>query len=125
MNMLWVNAIMARIIFDCVRNDVFTARIKERIQRKLSSIKLPYFIEALNLTELSLGRTAPFLHRATTPVLDDRGMWIDVDMTYEGLVVLILQTNLNLMKLKQQRIEGSFDFLCRNFVVANLNVLNF
>lgn len=96
---------MARVIFDCVRSESFTARIKERIQRKLSSIKLPYFIDALNLTELSLGRTAPLLHSATTPVVDERGLWIDIDMTYEGLVVLILQTNLNLMKLKHQRHE--------------------
>lgn len=101
-----MNAIMARIIFDCVRSESFTARIKERIQRKLSSIKLPYFIEALNLTELSLGRTSPILHGATIPVIDERGLWIDIDMNYEGSVVLILQTNLNLMKLKQQRAEA-------------------
>lgn len=97
---------MARVIFDCVRNENFTTRIKERIQRKLSAIKLPYFIETLNLTQLSLGRTAPLLHGATTPIIDERGLWMDIDMTYEGLVVLILQTNLNLMKLKQQRNEA-------------------
>lgn len=110
-------------MFDCVRSASFTARIKERIQRKLSSIKLPYFIDELNLTELTLGTTSPILHQAGAPVIDQRGLWIDIDMTYEGLIVLILQTNLNLMKLKQQRNDGEL-VICVyfGFVYCNLQV---
>lgn len=106
LDILWVNAILGRIVFDCLRSENFTERIKERIQRKLCSIKLPYFIDELNLTELSLGSTPPLLYNAAAPVIDQRGLWIDIDMTYEGLIILILQTNLNLMKLKQQRVES-------------------
>jgi hypothetical protein len=81
-------------------------RVKDKIQRKMSSIKLPYFIEGLIVTELSLGQTPPLIHKASKPVLDERGLWVDLDVTYEGLVVLILQTKLNLMKLKQPHSNG-------------------
>ncbi|XP_063917342.1 testis-expressed protein 2 isoform X3 [Zophobas morio] len=103
----WINAFVGRVLFDCLRDDTFTQRVKDKIQRKLSSIKLPYFIEGLVVTELNLGQMPPLIHRATKPMMDDRGLWIDLDITYDGLVVLILQTKLNLMKLKQPHPHAS------------------
>ncbi|EFA08264.1 testis-expressed protein 2 isoform X2 [Tribolium castaneum] len=97
----WINSLVGRVFFDCLRDDNFTQGIKDKIQSKLSSIKLPYFIEGLMVTELNLGKTPPLIHKVTKPSIDERGLWIDLDVTYEGLVVLILQTKLNLMKLKQ------------------------
>ncbi|XP_044252894.1 testis-expressed protein 2 isoform X2 [Tribolium madens] len=97
----WINSLVGRVFFDCLRDENFTQGLKDKIQSKLSSIKLPYFIEGLMVTELNLGKTPPVIHKATKPNLDERGLWIDLDVTYEGLVVLILQTKLNLMKLKQ------------------------
>ncbi|KAJ8950583.1 hypothetical protein NQ314_007807, partial [Rhamnusium bicolor] len=97
---LWLNALIGRVLFDCVRNPVFTLKVRERIQRKLCTIKLPYFIEEILIPELSLGKTSPFIHRTGKPVLDERGLWIDLDITYEGMIVLTLQTKLNLMRLK-------------------------
>lgn len=104
-DILWLNALMGRVLFDCMRDAMICQKLKERIQRKLSSIKLPYFIEELNIKELNLGTTSPFIHQASAPVVDDRGVWIDLEMSYEGLVVFILQTNLNLMKLKQPQVN--------------------
>ncbi|XP_018562200.1 testis-expressed protein 2-like isoform X2 [Anoplophora glabripennis] len=98
--MLWVNALIGRVLFDCMRNPSFTMKVRERIQRKLCTIKLPYFIEEILIPELSLGKTPPFIHKANKPVLDGRGLWIDLDVTYEGAIVLTLQTKLNLMRLK-------------------------
>lgn len=102
-----MNAFIGRVLFDCLRDPEFTLRVKERIQRKLSVIKLPYFIEELLLTELQLGQTVPIIHKATKPILDDKGLWFDLNITYDGLVVLILQTKLNLMKLKQPHSDGN------------------
>ncbi|XP_056641762.1 testis-expressed protein 2 isoform X3 [Diorhabda sublineata] len=98
--LLWLNALIGRVLFDCGRNNHFIDRVKDRIQRKLSTIKLPYFIEELLIPELSLGKTSPIIKRTGKPVMDERGIWIDLDIIYEGLVVLILQTKLNLMRLK-------------------------
>ncbi|KAK9887753.1 hypothetical protein WA026_000068 [Henosepilachna vigintioctopunctata] len=97
----WINAFLGRILFDCMCDAVFTSRVKERIHRKLAAIKLPYFIEELSITELNLGKTSPLFKKIGRPTIDDRGLWIDIAMTYEGLVVLTLMTKLNLMKLKQ------------------------
>ncbi|RZC34748.1 testis-expressed sequence 2 protein, partial [Asbolus verrucosus] len=105
----WINAFVGRVLFDCLRDDSFTGRVKDKIQRKMASIKLPYFIEELSVTELSLGRTPPLIHKATRPMIDERGLWIDLDVTYEGLVILILQTKLNLMKLKQPHSNGKLE----------------
>ncbi|CAG9860576.1 unnamed protein product [Phyllotreta striolata] len=98
--LLWINALLGRVLFDCVRNATFIDKVKERIQRKLSTIKLPYFIEELLIPELSLGKTSPRIVRTGTPAMDERGLWIDLDINYEGMVILTLQTKLNLMRLK-------------------------
>ncbi|KAK9752721.1 hypothetical protein QE152_g4042 [Popillia japonica] len=102
---VWVNAIIARVIFDCAREETITQRIKERIQRKLASIRLPYFIQELYCEELNLGSTTPIIKDSSTPTLDERGLWIDLDVSYEGLIVVILQTKVNLMKLKTVHIS--------------------
>lgn len=96
----WINFLAGRVLFDCLRSGDFTEQVKDIIQRKLSSIKLPYFIEDLQVTELSLGKTPPIINKVETPVVDERGLWIDLGISYEGSVYLILQTKLNLMKLK-------------------------
>jgi hypothetical protein len=65
------------------------------------SFQLPYFIEDLIITELDLGHSVPLAHRASRPKLDERGLWVDVDVTYEGTICFTLETKLNLMKVKQ------------------------
>lgn len=55
-NVKWVNSLVGRVLYDCVRNPEFSDKIKERIQKKLAAIKLPYFIEDLVITELNLGK---------------------------------------------------------------------
>lgn len=65
------------------------------------SFQLPYFIEDLIITELDLGHSVPLAHRASHPVLNERGLWVDLDVTYEGTVCFTLETKLNLMKVKQ------------------------
>ncbi|XP_060522964.1 testis-expressed protein 2 isoform X2 [Cylas formicarius] len=101
---LWFNALLGRVLYDCMRDSNFTVKVKERIQKKLGTIKLPYFIEEISITELSLGKTPPFILRTYKPVLDERGLWVDLDISYEGLVVVTLQTKINLMKLKNPQL---------------------
>lgn len=65
------------------------------------SFQLPYFIEDLLITELDLGHNVPLAHHASRPRLDERGLWVDLDVTYEGTICFSLETKLNLMKVKQ------------------------
>jgi len=48
-----------------------------------------------------MGHSVPLAHRASYPVLNERGLWVDLDVTYEGTVCFTLETKLNLMKVKQ------------------------
>ncbi|XP_022917280.2 testis-expressed protein 2 isoform X1 [Onthophagus taurus] len=109
-NDLWINSLITRVMFDAIREESVILKMKERIQRKLASIKLPYFIQELNCEELNLGTTSPIIKGTkTSPELNDRGLWLDLDINYEGLIVVILQTKVNLLKLKQpqqQNVEG-------------------
>ncbi|XP_066253669.1 testis-expressed protein 2 isoform X4 [Euwallacea similis] len=97
---LWFNSLIGRVLFDCIGDPGFMKKVQNRIQKKLQTIKLPYFIEEILITELSLGKTPPFLLNSNKPQMDDRGLWVDLDVSYEGSVVLTLQTKLNLMRLK-------------------------
>lgn len=75
--------------------------IQDKIQRKLSNIKLPYFMESLLVSELVIGQGAPVIHSATRPLMDERGLWFDLDIAYEGSLTMTIETKLNLMKLKR------------------------
>ena len=43
----------------------------------------------------------PVLRRCSRPYLDDRGFWLDIDFAYRGGFTMILETKVNLMKLKK------------------------
>lgn len=59
-------------------------------------------MEEVNIAEINLGNTPPLVHKIYPPSLDERGIWIDADVTYEGLVSASISTKLNLMRLKKQ-----------------------
>lgn len=56
-------------------------------------------MESLMISELVIGQGAPFIHKATKPVVDERGLWIDLNVTYECGLTMTVETKLNLMKL--------------------------
>ncbi|KAH0540968.1 testis-expressed protein 2 [Cotesia glomerata] len=96
---LWLNALFGRILFDLHKSSDMINVLQDKIQRKLSNIKLPYFMESLMISELVIGQGAPFIHKATKPVVDERGLWIDLNVTYECGLTMTVETKLNLMKL--------------------------
>lgn len=62
-------------------------------------------MEALTITELDLGNTMPIFHRASQPSIDVRGLWVELDMTYQGNFRMTIESKLNLMKLKRSTPE--------------------
>lgn len=56
-------------------------------------------MESLMISELVIGQGAPFIHKASKPVVDERGLWIDLNITYECGLTMTVETKLNLMKL--------------------------
>lgn len=66
-------------------------------------------MEDVSITQIYLGETPPIIHRVSQPVLDERGTWIDADLTYEGLMHMTITTKLNLLRLKRQHSRNNMD----------------
>lgn len=58
-------------------------------------------MESLLVSELVIGQGAPVIHSATKPIIDERGVWFDLEMSYGGSLTMTIETKLNLMKLKR------------------------
>lgn len=64
-------------------------------------------MEEVSIAEINLASsTPPVIHKIYPPSMDERGVWIDADLTYEGLVHATISTKLNLMRLKKQEGQG-------------------
>lgn len=63
-------------------------------------------MEEVQIAQVNLGDTPPLIHRVSQPMLDERGTWVDADVTYEGLVHMTITTKLNLLRLKRQQNHG-------------------
>lgn len=101
-SVVWANVLMGRVLYSCLNDADLLEKIQEFLQKKLSAIKLPGFMEDVNVAEIFLGETPPLIHRVSQPILDERGTWIDADITYEGLMHATITTKLNLLRLKKQ-----------------------
>jgi len=53
------------------------------------------------VTGIVLGSEIPVIRRTSKPYLDDHGLWLDVDIAYNGGFHMSLETKVNLMKLKK------------------------
>ncbi|CAI4232957.1 unnamed protein product [Auanema sp. JU1783] len=95
-----INALGARIFFDFSRDKFWENAVKQKIQSKLATIHLPYFIETLSLSELDLGGAAPRIVGVYAPKMNEWGLWVDFEMKYKGRIRLVLQTSVNLLKLQ-------------------------
>ncbi|KAK5974204.1 SMP-LTD domain-containing protein, partial [Trichostrongylus colubriformis] len=74
-----INSLGTRIFFDFCRDEFWATQVKHKIQSKLATIHLPYFIETLELSSLTLGRTAPRIVGVYTPKLNEWGIWVDLE----------------------------------------------
>ncbi|XP_051487704.1 testis-expressed protein 2-like [Apus apus] len=100
--MAWMNALVGRIFWDFLREQYWAEQVSSKIQKKLSKIKLPYFMNELALTELDMGTSIPSVLSASNPTIDDRGLWVDMEVTYSGSLQMTLETKMNLCKLGKE-----------------------
>lgn len=60
------------------------------------------------MSQLDLGMALPVVHRTSSPHMDERGLWVDLDVSYEGSASISVETKLNLVKLtKADSVESS------------------
>ncbi|XP_019350069.2 testis-expressed protein 2 [Alligator mississippiensis] len=100
--MAWMNALVGRIFWDFLREKYWADQVSNKIQKKLSKIKLPYFMNELALTELDMGTSIPLVLSAANPTIDRRGLWVDLEVTYSGSLQMTLETKMNLCKLGKE-----------------------
>ncbi|XP_059045363.1 testis-expressed protein 2 isoform X2 [Achroia grisella] len=110
----WVNTLLARLVFDVMRDPIMITKLQSRIQRKLNTLKLPAFMSPLVVTELSLRGACPLVQGVAAPRCDDRGVWLDADLRYDGGAYITILTQLNLMKLKEKNLTLEDQLLANN-----------
>ncbi|XP_059204697.1 testis-expressed protein 2-like [Centropristis striata] len=95
----WVNSLLGRIFWDFLREKYWTDQVAHKIQKKLSKIKLPYFMNELTLADLDMGTCLPQVLSTSPPTLDRRGLWLELEVVYTGCLQMTLETKMNLCKL--------------------------
>lgn len=98
----WVNALLGRMFWDFLGEKYWSDLVSKKIQMKLSKIKLPYFMNELTLTELDMGVAVPKILQAFQPYVDHQGLWIDLEMSYNGSFLMTLETKMNLTRLGKE-----------------------
>uniref|UniRef100_A0A673WC09 Testis expressed 2, like n=1 Tax=Salmo trutta TaxID=8032 RepID=A0A673WC09_SALTR len=101
----WVNALIGRIFLDFLREKYWADIVSRKIQRKLSRITLPYFMNELTLTELDMGSCLPQITSASRPVVNSRGLWLELEVVYTGALQITLETKINLSKLGKEGVR--------------------
>ncbi|XP_056263838.1 testis-expressed protein 2-like isoform X2 [Pseudoliparis swirei] len=95
----WVNSLVGRIFWDFLQEKYWTDQVAHKIQKKLSKIKLPYFMNELTLADLDMGTCLPQVLSTSAPTLDRRGLWLELEVMYTGCLQMSLETKMNLCKL--------------------------
>ncbi|XP_062860033.1 testis-expressed protein 2 [Trichomycterus rosablanca] len=104
LQLAWINVLIGRIFWDFLREKYWADQVQHKIQRKLSKIKLPYFMDDLTLTELSMGSCMPQITGTFLPRINAKGLWLPLEIVYTGALQMTLETKINLSRLGK---EGS------------------
>ena len=108
-SLAFMNTFLIRIFADFFTHQYWISKIQTKMQNKLNTIKLPYFMESLNIINLDLGSVVPLIKQASEPWYDEKGLWVHLDIDYSGGVQILISTKLNLMKLKANKSTSSSD----------------
>jgi len=96
-DMDWVNTVLARIGWDIWHEKRWYDWIETKIQRRISRIKTPSWMEPLSVTDIQLGKDVPTVKRVyAPPKLDLQGVWIYLAVQYKGSFTMTLETKLRL-----------------------------
>jgi hypothetical protein len=107
---LWLNMLLGRVCFDYLQNPKILEMIADKFQRKLNAIRLPKVMDILVIRSLCFGKgEIPTIRSVSKPWMDHRGIWFEVEITYNGTFQASVDTKLNLMKLKKEEARQQKD----------------
>ncbi|KAG9264303.1 testis-expressed protein 2-like isoform X2 [Astyanax mexicanus] len=101
----WINALIGRIFWDFLREKYWADQVAHKIQKKLTKIRLPYFMNELTLAELDMGTCMPQVLSTSKPSVDQRGLWLELEVVYTGSLQMTLETKMNLRKLGRESVS--------------------
>ncbi|XP_072550349.1 testis-expressed protein 2-like isoform X2 [Salminus brasiliensis] len=101
----WINALIGRIFWDFLREKYWADQVAHKIQKKLTKIRLPYFMNELTLAELDMGTCMPQVLSTSKPSVDHRGLWLELEVVYTGSLQMTLETKMNLRKLGRESVS--------------------
>uniref|UniRef100_A0A1A9WPX7 SMP-LTD domain-containing protein n=1 Tax=Glossina brevipalpis TaxID=37001 RepID=A0A1A9WPX7_9MUSC len=120
-SVVWANVLAGRLLFSVLQNELLLERIQDFFQKKLNSLKLPSFMEDVIIKNIDLGDKPPLVHRISQPLINERGIWIDADVTYEGLCHVTVTTKLNILRLKRPPRSHSVTVEANSNIPGQLN----
>ncbi|GFS77132.1 testis-expressed protein 2 [Nephila pilipes] len=103
----WMNVALGRLFYDFLTQKHWSDYVIAKIQKKLSQIDMPTFMETLEVTDVFMGTCIPQVHSVSNVVHDEFGIWLDFDFTYNGSFQMTLQTKLKMPKSKLQADDAS------------------
>lgn len=107
---LWLNMLLGRVCFDYLQNPKILEMIADKFQRKLNAIRLPKVMDILVIRSLCFGKgEIPTIRSVSKPWVDHRGIWFEIEITYNGTFQASVDTKLNLMKLKKEEARQQKD----------------
>lgn len=80
----FINTFLIRAFEDFFTHQQWIERIQNKIQNKLSMIRVPHFMEELKITGLDLGTIVPIIKHSSEPWCDERGLWVHLEIDYSG-----------------------------------------
>lgn len=95
----FLNALIARMFYDFLRSPKWINEVKQMIDRKLFFLRKPKIIENLKVKALELGDSLPIINHASFPVLDRQGLWVDLDISFTGSIVVTIEAFVNLLNM--------------------------
>uniref|UniRef100_A0AAY4BDB7 SMP-LTD domain-containing protein n=1 Tax=Denticeps clupeoides TaxID=299321 RepID=A0AAY4BDB7_9TELE len=112
----WINALVGRIFWDFLREKYWADQVAHKIQKKLSKIRLPYFMNELTLADLDMGTCMPQVLSTSRPTVNHRGLWLELEVVYTGSLQMTLETKMNLCKLGRESLsETGLPFVGEDF----------
>ena len=98
-DMDWLNTALARICWDIWHEKRWHDWVEAKIQRRISRIKTPSWMEPLSVADIQLGKDVPIVKRIyAPPKLNSEGVWIYLAVQYKGSFTMTLETKLRLGK---------------------------
>ncbi|ODM92656.1 Testis-expressed sequence 2 protein [Orchesella cincta] len=99
----FLNVMVTRLFYDFLRSPSRLIEIWTRIEKKLAAARKPAFVESIQVKELDLGHCLPRILPACSPLIDSRGIWMELEIEYVGKMAITLEIVVNFLTMRVER----------------------